>query len=228
MIIVLADVSEHQRTRGKIQIVADEIGNHFVREMSPAAHDALLHGPGIRPDLEHLGIVIRFDDQQVRAAQVDLDGVGQVAQIGGQADLDPLRPETKPDWIDGVVRNRKAIDFDIADREGGARLKAFQRGLKIEPIDSGRGKPGDKDRLAAFPGQRHQSGHMIGVFVRDDNAVQAVLGLANRIQAEDEFFAAQTGVDDNACTCGGNEGGVAGTAARENANLNDARPLKVY
>ena len=46
-----------------IQVVADEIGRHFVRQMPAPAHHPLLHGPGIRPDPQHLQIVIRFENQ---------------------------------------------------------------------------------------------------------------------------------------------------------------------
>jgi len=64
--------------------------------------------------------------------------------------------------------------------------------------------------------------------MRDQNAVQVVLGLADRVQAGRDFFAAQPSVNDDACALGGNEGGVAGTAARENADLDDNRPSLPY
>jgi hypothetical protein len=60
---------------------------------------------------------------------------------------------------------------------------------------------------------------VIGMFVRDEDAVQVFFAFANGIEAGDEFFTAEAGIDKDAGAFGGNECGVAGTAARENANL---------
>ena len=79
MIVVFAQMSQHQRTDGGIQIDADEIGNHIIRQMALAAHHALLHRPWIRPDFEHFEIVIGFEHQQIRAAQMELDRIRQIA-----------------------------------------------------------------------------------------------------------------------------------------------------
>ena len=104
--------------------------------MADAAHHALLHGPGIRAHLQHVEIVIGFEQQHVRAAQVELDGFGNVAQIGGDADAHALRLEAEAHRIDGVVRNAEALHFDIADLEAGAGLERLQpRGRRLAPID---------------------------------------------------------------------------------------------
>ena len=57
------------------------------------------------------------------------------------------------------------------------------------------------------------------MFVRDEDAVEILFAFADGIEAGEEFFTAQAGVDENAGAFGGNECGVAGTAARENADF---------
>ena len=125
---------------------ADEIANHVVRQMPFASHHALLDGPRIRPHLQHFEIVIRFEQQQVSAAQVELDGIGHVAQVGDQADFDALRAKAEADRIDGVVRNGEAVDFDIADAKRRPGLETIQARRVFAPRDGGRGEPGDEDR----------------------------------------------------------------------------------
>ncbi len=65
MIVVFAQMAEHQGIDGGIEISADEIADHVVRQMPFASHHALLDGPGVRADLEHFEIVIRFQHQQI-------------------------------------------------------------------------------------------------------------------------------------------------------------------
>jgi len=219
VIVMLAQMAEHQCAGREVQIVADKIGNHFVRQVPSAAHHALLHGPRIRANFEHLGVVVRFDQQQIRAAQVHFDGIGQVAQVRCDSDLDALRANAETDRIDGVVRHGEAIDVDIANREPGTGLKAIERRLEFFPIDRLRGEPRDEDRLAALFREREQARHVIGMFVRDQDAVEVFFAFADGIEAGDEFFAAEAGIDEDTRAFGGNERGVAGTAARENADL---------
>jgi hypothetical protein len=99
--------------------------------------------------------VVRFDQEQIRAAQVHFDGIGQVPEIGRDSDLDALRADAETDRIDGIVRHREAVDVDIADCEPGAGLKAIERRLEFFPIDRLRGEPRDENRLAAFFRERN-------------------------------------------------------------------------
>lgn len=55
--------------------------------------------------------------------------------------------------------------------------------------------------------------------MRDEYAVEIVFAFTDRVETCDEFFAAQASVDEDARAFGGNECGVAGTTARENADL---------
>ena len=71
-----------------------------VRKMAVAAHHALLDAPGIGADLQHVEIVIRFEQQDLHAAQMEFDGIGHVAEIGRDADLNAFGVEAEADRID--------------------------------------------------------------------------------------------------------------------------------
>ncbi len=71
VIIVFADMPQNQGGDPAIETVLNEVGGHFIREMSSPAHYALLYGPRIRADAQHLQIVIGLEHNQVRSAQVN-------------------------------------------------------------------------------------------------------------------------------------------------------------
>ena len=78
MIVVFADVPQDQGGEPAIETILDEIGGHFIREMPAPAHHALLDGPRIRADAQHLQIVIGLEHNQVRSAQVNSQRVRYV------------------------------------------------------------------------------------------------------------------------------------------------------
>src|SRR5580692_7909914 len=107
--------------------------------MTLAAHHSLLHGPGIRSDFQHFEIVIRFQHQQVRAAQMELDGIRQISQIRYDSDFDALGAEAETYGINGVVGDGKTVDLYVADGEGGSGLKAIEFGREFAPGNGGSG-----------------------------------------------------------------------------------------
>src|SRR5438477_12881614 len=99
MIVVLAEMPQNQCGSASIKFMSNIVGHHIVREMTVAAHHALLDGPGVRTHFKHLQIVVGFEHQNVRAAQMKLDGVRNVPKIGYNCDFDALRAKAKPYWI---------------------------------------------------------------------------------------------------------------------------------
>ena len=67
---------------------------------------------------------------------------------------------------------------------------------------------------------------MVRVLVRDEDAVEVVLAFPNGGEAGGDLLAAESGIDQKARPGGGDEGRVAGTAAGEDADLDDSRSLK--
>ena len=76
---------------------------------------------GYGPDFQHFEIVIGFEQQHVRAAQMEADRIRQIAQIGGDRNLDAFGAERESHRIGGIVRNGEAGDVDIADGESSRR-----------------------------------------------------------------------------------------------------------
>src|SRR5258708_12710524 len=93
--------------------------------MSFAAHHALLDRPRIRSHPEHFRVVIRFQDQQVRAAQVHFDRIGGIAEIRHDPDLHALSSKAKPHGIAGVVRYPAPIHPTVTDRTTPAPLTSL-------------------------------------------------------------------------------------------------------
>ena len=143
--------------------------------MPHAAHHALLDRPGIRADLQHVEVVIGFKQQQIGAPQMKLDGLGDVAQIGRHADTHALGFKAEADRIDGIVRDAETFHLDIANLKAGARLIRFEARLSFAPIDGRRREPCHVNGGANFfvARQHGQAGHMIGMFVSDEDGIDA-------------------------------------------------------
>src|SRR5579872_938369 len=221
MIVVLAEMAQNQGRGGGIELVAQVIAHHFVGQVAVAAHDALLHRPGIGSDLQHVEVVIGFEQQHVRAAQMELDRVRDISEIGDDADLDALRLKAKAYRVDGIMRNGEAVDFDVADGQARARLKALQARGTAFPIDQRRREATDVNHGSDFLREPRQAADVIRVLVRDQDGVDAVGLLANGCQALRELLETEAGVDQDAGLLGRDQRAVSGTAAREHAKFYD-------
>ncbi len=179
---------------------------------------------GIRPHLQHLEIVVRFEHQQIRAAQVKLDRVGHVTEIGHHANLHATRAKAEPHRIDRVVRNREAVDVDIADGERRPGLKAIQLGRELAPRNRRRRQPGDVDGNVQMPRQRNQTADMIGMLVRYQDRIQVFGLLADRGQPGQYVALAQARIDEDARPLSPDERCIPRTAAGQHTNLEDSSP----
>ncbi len=67
------------------------------------------------------------------------------------------------------------------------------------------------------------------MFVRDENRVDALEILADRLQPFRQLLHAEAGVDQDARVFGSQKCGISGTAARQHTELNDTRlPNPLY
>jgi len=198
MIVVLADVAEDDGGSGGVEMFADETAGDFVRQVPHASHHALLYGPGIGTDFQHLQIVIRLEQQNVGSAQMESRRFGKVAEIGGDGNFDALGAERKSDGILRVVRDGKRGDVDIADGERCAGLELFELGRVFAPRNRGRGEARDVDGDVEFFGDRREAGDVIGVLVSDQDGVDRFGIDAGGGAAFEGLFAAQSGVDEEA------------------------------
>src|ERR1700753_3547560 len=98
--------------------------------MADTGHNTLLDRPGIWAIAQHLDVMVRFEHENIAAAQLQADVGRHIAEVGGYAGRDPFGLEDKADRIDRIVRNGEGADGDIADGK-------VRPGTKI--LDSGKG-----------------------------------------------------------------------------------------
>jgi hypothetical protein len=223
MIVVLADVSQDEGGNASVQMVLDEIGGNVIRQVSAAAHDSLLHAPGIRAHTQHFQVVIRFEQNNIGAAQVNLKRIGNVAEISRERDLDAFGANAVADGIGSIVRNRETPDVEVANGEIPASLKDFERWREFAPIEERHGAFGEIDgqRPASMGGDGTQPAGVVCMLVREKDRVEGLDVFADGSQAFSGFAPAQTGIDQDSCAAAREERRVARTAASQDAELYD-------
>ena len=118
MIVVLAQVAQHQRGGRGIEIRAEVSRTRTSFDRWPLRLiTRCLTAQGYGPTFSISRSWFDSSSSTSRAAQVELDRFGNVAQIGDHADLDALGAKAEAHGIDGVVRDGEAVDLDIADRQ---------------------------------------------------------------------------------------------------------------
>ncbi len=189
--------------------------------MAGPAENALLDDPRIRADLEHVQIVIGFEDQAIGAAEMHFDEFGHVAQVSDHGHLRAIRTEGETNGVGGVVGNCEGVDVNVAD---GEMLAGVNRLDAVEPLaESFRknalhgiyGGFGDVER--SFPQAEHlwEAVAVVSVLVGDEDTVDVVDGSFDGSEAGQRFAFAQTGVNEEAGPLGLKQRDVARAAGRQ-------------
>ncbi|SRR5712692_3645335 len=190
--------------------------------MTGAAEDALLDDPWIRAHLEHVEIVIGFENQTVGVAQMDLDELGHVTEVGDDRELGAIGAEGKGDRVGGIVGYGERVDINVADCETLTSVNGFEA---METLAERVGKNavhrihgGLGDVEWGLPKAEHlrQAVAVVGVLVRDEDPVKAVDALFNSGKARERFAFPQAGVHEEAGALGLEQGDVARAARRQN------------
>jgi hypothetical protein len=192
-------------------------GGGFVGQMAMPTGDPLFQTPGAaRIVLQHFQIVIGFEDEDVGSADAFANETRGVTEIRQETDFMSAGVQHEADRVIGVVRDRESIDADVADVEratGGEQVTNFQPHLQLKFHRFAR-------EAVAVNGNfqlRAQTGEaldMIGVFVREQNAVEVFWGAANGSKAFADLAAGKAGVDQQPGFAGFEIGAIAaGTAA---------------
>ena len=144
-------------------------GGGHVREMAVAPEDALLKRPrAARTILQHLHVVIGFEDEDVRGADAVEHEFGRVAEVGDEANVAASGAQQKSDGVLRIVRDGKCFDQNVGDfkaRTGveevavefGLQLK-FKRVLRVAVT---------VNRDVQLRGDSNEAGNVVAVFVRD-------------------------------------------------------------
>lgn len=202
IVIVLGKVCEDDVSR--VGVKAFRIGQKFadrvIRKVSRAAHHTLLDVPGIRPNLQHFKIVVGFQHQAIGFAQVKFHELRKIAEVSNNGDFRTTRAKSESQRIDGIMRNRKWRDFNIANNEAVSctdvfdMVQALLRTLGKNAVYFGVRGFGQVHRGAPLAEDLRQSADMIAMFVGDNNAVEAIDQALDRGQPPQRFFFAETRV----------------------------------
>ena len=127
IVVFLGDVGHDEIAGAGIEAfgIGEEFTDGEIRKMAGAGEDALLDDPRIWADLEHIEIVIGFEDEAIALAEMDLDEFGHIAEIGANGDLGAVGAEGEADGIGGVMRNGEGVDVNVADGKMLASLDGF-------------------------------------------------------------------------------------------------------
>jgi len=224
IVVFLRDVGEDEIARNGVEAIGVRkiFAYGVIRKMAGPAENALLDDPGIRADLEHVQIVIGFEDQAIGAAQMHFDQFGHVAQVSDHGHLRAIRTEGETDGVGGVVGNCEGVDVNVADGEmvaGVNRLDAVEplaEGFRKNALHGIYGGFGDVER--SFPEAEHlwEAVAVVGVLVGDEDTVDVVDGSFDGSEAGQRFAFAQTGVNEEAGPLGLKQRDVARAAGRQN------------
>ena len=168
--------------------------------MAGAAQHALLHHPWIRTHFEHIQIVIGFQDQAVRAAEMNFYQLRHVTEVGNDRHFRAIRTKRKPDGISRVMRYCKRVNFNVANAEMLPHANGFHA---VEPLAKSFGKKplhrahrgfGDVQRRLPQPKHLRQAVAVVGVFVGDEDAVEMFDGFFDGGEPRERFAFAEPGV----------------------------------
>ncbi len=176
------------------------LADSMIREMAGAAEDPLLDDPRIRPDLQHVQIVVRFQQQTIGVAQMNLHKLGHVAQVSYECHLRAIGAKREADWISGIVRNLKRVDINIADGEMLAGLNGFHAAQALrKPVGQGavqRIHGLFRYKQWRFPQSEHlrKTVAVIEVLVSDKDAVDVIDAQFDGRETRQSFAFAQAAV----------------------------------
>lgn len=202
IVIFLREMREHEiaRTRVKTFGIGKVFADGMIREVPGAAEHALLDYPGIRPDLEHIQIVIGFEQQTVRVAQMHFDKFRHVAEVRHDGHLRSVGAEREADRVGGIVWNLERVNIDVADGEVLARLNRLEA---VQPLSERVGQDAAKrihcglgNVKRSLPKAEHlrQAVAVVGMLVRDEDAVDAVDAQLDGREPRQRFALAEAAV----------------------------------
>jgi hypothetical protein len=183
------------------EIGADDFGSKFggcvVGEMPVPALDSLFDTPRAAPIvLQQLMVVVGFQDQDMSRTDSLDHQFGGMPKICKEPNVAAGGAEQESNRIIGIVGNGERVDEDIADFEGGAGREdaGIQRSLHLA-FD---GFPGETIAVhgsVQFPAQRGQTLDMIGMFMGDENPMEAFGRATDAGEPFPDLAPAEPGID---------------------------------
>jgi hypothetical protein len=214
VVVFLRDVGEDEMADTGIEGlgIGKEFADGVIRKMAGAGEDALFDDPGIRADLEHVEIVIGFENEAVGLAEMDSDVIGQIAEIGADCNLGAVGAEGESDRVGGVVGDGERMDVDVADGEALPSLNRFDaaealaKGVGQDALEGLHRGLGDVEWGFPEAEDLREAIAVVGVFVSDEDRVETVDIAPDGGEAGEGFAFSKAGVNEDACAWGFEQG----------------------
>ena len=153
--------------------IGEEFADCMVGEVSVTGKNALLDDPRIRPNLKHLHVVVRLQNETITSAKMDLDELRHIAQVGTDCHLCAISAKSERDGIGGIVRNHKSINIDVPDTKMLATRNRFDaaetltESVREDALESGHCWFGDVQRGSPHAQDLREAIAMVSVLVSD-------------------------------------------------------------
>ena len=225
-VVLVAQVREQNVARAGADAFDGEFRRGVVRQVPVLAQDALLEIIGVAAAFEHHDVVIRFEQQHVRAEGGIVRLVGDKARIRQHSERACVALDAVADALFRVVRCAERADVQILDRKLFARGKGAQARLGV--LDGRRGAECRVQWGGTFFGERRQSADVVDVLVRDENAVEVVEREVQCCERLRDAAAGDARVDEKVGIVVTDERGVAGARTGEGVKFHGSIPLSLF
>ncbi|MGB7467646.1 MAG: hypothetical protein WBW14_32470 [Candidatus Acidiferrum sp.] len=226
IVVLLRHVSENEIAGVTIETIG--IGKVFadrmIGKMAGARKDTLLNDPRIGADLEHVEVVVGFEDETISFAKVDFDELRHVAKVGADGNLSAVGTKGEPDGIDGVVRNGEGVHVDVADAKTLAGLNGFDAAEALaesfgeNALENAHGGLSHVKRTLPQTEDLRKTVAVIGVLVGDEDGVEMIEVRFDRGEASKSFAFTEASVNKDAGAFGFEQGKIARAAGRQDGD----------
>ena len=174
LVAVTAEVGAVNVAQVRFNKLLEKFRGPFVGEVAVPAEDALLELP--RPVgivIEQVHVVVSFQHQHLGRPDAVGNEPGALAEVSQEANARGGGVQQETDRVDGVMRHGERFHGEIADLNGVPSLK--QAKLEVALVYAADFLGGMAIAINGQPGllsQHAQALYMIGMFVRDEYAVE--------------------------------------------------------
>lgn len=220
IVVFLGDVREDKIARAGIKTfgIGEEFADGVIRKMPGAGKHPLLNNPRIGSDLEHVEVVIGFEDQAIGLTEMNFDELRHVAEVGADGDFRAVGAEGEAEGIGGIVRDGEGVNVNIADGEalpgvdGFDAAEALAEGFREDTAKLLHGGLGHVKRRFPEAEDLRQAVAVVGVLVSDKHGVEVVNVALDSRETGKSFALAEAGVNEDTSGFGFEQGQIARTA----------------
>ncbi len=184
----------------------------------------MFYDPRVGTDLEHVEIVIGFENKAVTLTQVHLHVIWQIPKVRTNRDLCPIRAKSESHRVRRIMRNSERVHINVSNGKALAGLDGFDaaealaEGFWEDAVERVHGGFGDVERRFPEAEDLGEAVAMVGVFVGDEDGVEMVYFALDGGEAGEGFAFAETSVDEDAGGVAFEQGDIARTAGGKDGN----------